>query len=148
MAKLIAAFACHSLDCNVKMINFLITKSPILMEHWHNKSMEFCQNVAKCLFSKSWLLTHHTPSVTYMRQWIGRALVQVMVCRLFDAKPLPEAMVTYCQLRTNFSEIWIEIQKLSFMIMHLEISAKWQPLCAGGVNTPPMIPSIDKRALV
>ena len=33
-----------------------------------------------------------------MRQCIGPALVQVMACRLFDAKPLSEPIVGYCQL--------------------------------------------------
>ena len=30
-------------------------------------------------------------------------------CSLFGAKPLPEPMLAYCQLKTNFSEIWIRI---------------------------------------
>ena len=38
------------------------------------------------------------PSAAYMRLWTGSALVQVMACRLFGAKPLPEPMLTYCQL--------------------------------------------------
>ena len=38
------------------------------------------------------------PSAAYMRQWTGSALVQVMACRLFGAKPLPEPMLTYRQL--------------------------------------------------
>ena len=38
------------------------------------------------------------PSTTYMHQWIGSALVQVMACCLFGAKPLPEPMLAYCQL--------------------------------------------------
>ena len=38
------------------------------------------------------------PSSAYMRQWIGSALVQIMACCLFAAKPLPEPMLTYCQL--------------------------------------------------
>ena len=33
----------------------------------------------------------------YMRQWTGWALVQIMACRLFGAKPLPEPMLIYCQ---------------------------------------------------
>ena len=33
-----------------------------------------------------------------MRRWTGPALVQVMVCRLSGAKPLPESVLTYCQL--------------------------------------------------
>ena len=38
------------------------------------------------------------PSVAYMRQWIGSALVQTMVCRLFGTKPLSESMLGYCLL--------------------------------------------------
>ena len=39
------------------------------------------------------------PSATYMRQWIGSALVQIiMACRLFGAKPLSKPMLVYCQL--------------------------------------------------
>ena len=38
------------------------------------------------------------PSAAYMRQSTQQALVQVKACRLFGAKPLPETMLTYCQL--------------------------------------------------
>ena len=38
------------------------------------------------------------PSASYMRQWIGPALVQIMACRLFGAKPLSKQMLGYCQL--------------------------------------------------
>ena len=34
-------------------------------------------------------------SATYMRQWIGSALVQIMACRLFGAKPLSKPMLGY-----------------------------------------------------
>ena len=33
-----------------------------------------------------------------MRQWFGSALVQIMACRLFGAKPLSKPMLGYCQL--------------------------------------------------
>ena len=39
-------------------------------------------------------------SGAYMRQWTGSALLQAMARRLLDAKPLPEPMLTYCQLNT------------------------------------------------
>ena len=39
-----------------------------------------------------------SPSAPYMRHWTGTALVRVKVCRLVDAKPLPEPMLTYGQL--------------------------------------------------
>ena len=35
------------------------------------------------------------PSDAYMRQWMGSALVQIMACRLFGAKPLSEPMLGY-----------------------------------------------------
>ena len=38
------------------------------------------------------------PSAAYMSLWTGPAMVQVMACRLFGVKPLPEPMPTYCQL--------------------------------------------------
>ena len=37
-------------------------------------------------------------SAAYMRQWTASALVQVIACRLFGAKPLPEPMLPHCQL--------------------------------------------------
>ena len=37
-------------------------------------------------------------SAAYMRQWTGSSLVQVMACRLLDAKPIPEPMLTYRKL--------------------------------------------------
>ena len=37
-------------------------------------------------------------SAAYMHHWPGSALVQVMACHLFGAKPLPEPMLAYCQV--------------------------------------------------
>ena len=37
-------------------------------------------------------------SAAYVRQWTGPSFGQVMACRLFGAKPLPEPMVVYCPL--------------------------------------------------
>ena len=62
------------------------------------------------------------------------ALVQVMACRLFGAKPLPEPMLAYCQLGllgTNLSEIRIGIPSFSFKKMHLKLSAKRGPSIVG-----------------
>ena len=39
-----------------------------------------------------------SPSATYMRQWIGLVLLQIMAWHLFISKPLPKRMLTYCQL--------------------------------------------------
>ena len=38
------------------------------------------------------------PSATFMCQWIGSALVQIMACCLFGAKPLFKPTLGYCQL--------------------------------------------------
>ena len=46
------------------------------------------------------LVNSSSPGAAHMRQWIELSLVQVMACRLFGAKPLPEPMLAYCQLDT------------------------------------------------
>ena len=38
------------------------------------------------------------PSATYMRQWTGSSLVQVMPCHLLSANPIPKPMLACCQL--------------------------------------------------
>ena len=43
-------------------------------------------------------LNSSPPSAAYMCKWIGSALVQIMACRLFGAKPLSEPMLEYCWL--------------------------------------------------
>ena len=60
-------------------------------------------------------LTHFPQRRMDMRQWTGSALVQIMACRLFGAKPLSELIPVYCPLGTKFNEIRIKIQKSSFM---------------------------------
>ena len=87
------------------------------------------------------------PSAAYMCQWIRSALVYIMGCRLFNAKPLSKPMLGYCQLdplEKNFSEIFIKMQNFSFTKMHLKISsAKWRPFCPGGdelMNHMPCLP--------
>ena len=42
------------------------------------------------------LMNSSPPGAAYMRQWLGSALVQVMACRLFGTKPLPDPMLTFC----------------------------------------------------
>ena len=74
------------------------------------------------------------PSAAYMHQGIGSALVQIMACCLFGAKPLSKPMLGYCQLesRNNPSEILVKIQNFSFIKMHLKSSlARWRPFCPG-----------------
>ena len=58
------------------------------------------------IFSYASFLKSSPPSAAYMRQWIGPALVQIMACHLFGAKPLSEPIEP---LWTKFSEILIEI---------------------------------------
>ena len=60
-----------------------------------------------------------------MRQWPGSVLVQVMACRLFGAKPLPEPLQVYYQL-----DSW---EQVPFKKMHLKLSsAKMAAILARG----------------
>ena len=56
------------------------------------------------------LVNSSPPSAAYMRQRTGLALVQVMTCRLFSTKPLPEPVLhvhvlLIGPLGANFSRI-------------------------------------------
>ena len=65
-------------------------RSPVFI--WHKTRLTVPPNEIHQKLNSS------TPSAAYMHQWTGSALVQVMACRLFGAKPLPEPMLTYCRL--------------------------------------------------
>ena len=58
------------------------------------------------VFQLLWSVNSSPPSATYMCQWIASSLVQIMACRLFSAKPLPEPMMTYCQLEPSNKLQW------------------------------------------
>ena len=84
------------------------------------------------------LLSSSTPNTAFMRRWSKSALVQVMLCRLFGAKLAitwtNADLLSIGHSGTNLSEIWIEIQSLSSMKMHLKMSAKWRPFCPGEMS--------------
>ena len=78
-------------------------------------------------------------SIAYMRQWAGSALVQIMARRLFGAKPLPEPMLTYCQLdpcvETSVFSFFFRNKRENFSFKKIRLnmsSAKWRPFCPGG----------------
>ena len=79
-------------------------------------------------------------SAAYVRRWIGSALLQIMVCRLFGTKPLSGQTFRYFQelspgslvYRNNLQWNFIKVENISFTEMHLNISSvKWQPFCQG-----------------
>ena len=85
-----------------------------------------------CLTRPHWV---NSSPPGYMRQWIGSALVRVMACHLFGAKPLPEPMLVYCQL-----DSWQQIS-MKFMpeFYHFHwrkciwnCRLPWRPFCPGG----------------
>ena len=77
------------------------------------------------------------PRAGYMRQSIWRALVQVMACRLFGTKPLPEPVLAYCQL-DNWEQMSAKFQpctqsKIIFIQENLKLSsAEMAAILSGG----------------
>ena len=71
-----------------------------------------------------------------MRRYTGSVLVQVMACRLSDAKPLPEPMLPYCQLG-SWEQISVKFER-EFYHFHSGkcisncLQTKWWPFCPGG----------------
>ena len=84
------------------------------------------------------MLNSSPPSATYMRQWTGSSLIQVMACRLFGAKPLPEPMLAYCQL-DSWEHISVEFES-EFCYFHSRKCIwkcrlpNWRPFCPGGTS--------------
>ena len=72
-------------------------------------------NSTKCM-----LMNSSPPSAAYMRQWTGSSLVQVVACRLFGAKPLPEPMLVYYQL-DSWKHITVKFGILSLKKMQLKM---------------------------
>ena len=74
------------------------------------------------------------PRDAYTRQWSKPLLVQIMACRLFDAKPLSELMLAFYQIYfwTNFNEIRIKIRRFSFKKINWKMSSSnWRSLSLG-----------------
>ena len=75
-------------------------------------------------------------SATYMRQWTRSTLVQVMVCCLFGAKPLPEPMLAYCQL-DSWEQTSVKFELIFYHFRSIKCFwncrlPKWRPFCPGG----------------
>ena len=71
-----------------------------------------------------------------MHQWIESALVKIMACRLFGAKPLSKPVLSFLwigHLGTNICEILIKMQNFLFAKKLLKMSsAKWRTFWTGG----------------
>ena len=83
---------------------FLIQITPEFLSQTDNlqkiDNVNILQNISIDLISVLNLCTHSylnssPPDATYMCQWIGSALVQIIACRLFGTKPLSEPMLEY-----------------------------------------------------
>ena len=93
-------------------------------------------NASKATLSNMDTYNSSPPSAAYMRQWIGPSLVQVLACRLFGAKPLPEPMLAYWQL-DSWEQISVKFES-EFYHFHSRKCTwkcrlpKWWPFCPGG----------------
>ena len=75
------------------MIVCLLMHECITLPQWVKSN-----TVDHIIIKPQWVNSSPPPSATYMRLGIGSALVQIMACRLFGAKPLSKPMLGYCQL--------------------------------------------------
>ena len=83
----------------------LVIKRNEVQWNWNLNTIIFIQqnvfqNVAwklAAILFRSQCVNSSPPCAAYMRQWVGSALVQIMACHLFGAKPLSKPMPWYCQ---------------------------------------------------
>ena len=76
------------------------------------------------------------PNATYMYQWTGSSLVQVMAYCLFVTKPLPESMPAYRQL-DSWAQISMKFESQFYYFHSRKCIWKcrlleWRPFCPGG----------------
>ena len=70
------------------------------------------------------------------RQWNGSALLQIMACRLFGAKPLPEPMLAHCQL-DPWEQNSVKFESECYHFHSRKYTWKcllpeWRSFCSGG----------------
>ena len=73
-----------------------------------------------------WLVAYSVPSHYLNQCWIGLDWICLTTTHVL------QDILSIGPLETNFSGILIQIQNLTFMKMHLKMSAKWWPFCSGG----------------
>ena len=84
----------------------------------------------------------HEHRAAYMPPWIGSALVQIIACSLFGAKPLSKSKLVYYQL-DSWEPISVKFESEFYNIRSQKCNwscrlPKWRPFCPGGdeLNTP------------
>ena len=102
----------------------------VLWERWCYKVIWSVLNLLKplifpsilcsllCVLMTGCIVNSSPLSAAYMRQGTGSALVPIMACRLFGAKPLFRPMLGYCQL-----DHWEHTL--------VQILSKYKPFCPG-----------------
>ena len=88
--------------CKLDPKEHISTKFHLKLKHFH--SWKWIWNVLcemAAILHPPECVNSSPPSASYMPQWTGSALVQIMACRLDGNKPLSEPMLTYCQLKSQ-----------------------------------------------
>ena len=79
----------------------------------------------KCMYGISYCLNLLSPNAAYMRQWIGWALVKIMACRPFGAKPLSKSIII------NWTLNWTKIRSF----YSRKCARKLKRGCSAGILT-------------
>ena len=71
-----------------------------MISHWLIEFDLFSRNIQRDFDGAGAIIQANSSphDATYMRQRIGSALVQIMACRIFGAKPLSIPLLWYCHL--------------------------------------------------
>ena len=83
-------------------------------------------------WARCWLYQFNSlsPGDAYTCQWSRSSLLQVVVWRPYETKPLPVPMMVYCQLDISHkvNEILCKMQKKIFQIQSKMASVKWRSM--------------------
>ena len=82
------------------------------------------------IWNKHYFINSSPPSAAHIHPWFRSALVQIMACHLFAAKPLSKPLLPIGSLEITLVEILIEIQTFHSRKCNWKCCLpKWPPFC-------------------
>ena len=100
----VEVMALHLTNClqqcwSIFLMPYAVTRSPYGLNNTsiivYEIAINYGPQILKVITACCTLIT---ASATYMRQWTGSALVEIMACRRFGAKSFSQPLLGYCQL--------------------------------------------------
>ena len=137
---------CSTTKNHINQVNSSMPSPCMLWHDLHDiqRKICFCSQAGGLLqiTGKQNMINSSSPSDTYMCQWIGSALAQIMACHLVGTKPLSKpGLLSIGPLVTNFNDFFFyQNTKLSIKKKCIWKYCLWWPFCLGEYELTLQVP--------